>query len=196
MRTLVAAVLMAGLVVTCAGPAPTPDEIMAVADPGPIAPLAQMPIDFMLRQTVTAEWGVDGESQSFEAVVQQVDGLLTIVALSPAGQPGFVVTYDGVEFAVENHTDRELPFPPAFMVGDVQRVFYPWAEPSIGDVTVVEEGDDSPARRTFTRAGEQGAETLVVTMSDWGPVAPASAELTSWYGYTLQIETYEAVSLD
>lgn len=197
MSRVLAAVALAVAATACSGPAPTPENIMAVADPGPLAPLEQMPTEFMLRQTVTASWGEEGDSQSFEAVVQQVGGLLTIVALSPAGQPGFIVTYDGTDFSMENHTDRELPFPPEFMVGDVQRVFYPWPAPTYGEVTVAEETADShPAQRTFIRIGEDGSETLTVTFSNWGELAPTQATLESWYGYTLRIETYEQIRLD
>ena len=188
---------LAGLLVAaCSGPTLTPEQIMAVADPGPLAMIDQMPIEFMLRQTVTASWGEEDDTQSFEAVVQQVDGILTIVALSPTGHPGFVVTFDGVEVSMENHTDRELPFPPAFMVGDVQRVFYPWPDSTYGDVVVTEYlVDGRPIQRTFSRPGEDGEDTMTVDLADWGEIAPARADLRSWYGYTLTIETYEQITL-
>jgi hypothetical protein len=184
------------LTTACSGPTLTPAQFLEVADPGPMAPIDQFPTEFMLRQFVTASWGEQGDAQSFEAVVQQVDGVLTILALSRSGQTGFVVTYDGADVSIENHTDRELPFPPEFMVGDVQRVFYPWPHQTYGDVSVTEDVvDGRPSQRTFSRPTESGQQTTTVELSDWGEIVPAHAELRSWYGYTLSIETYEQTVL-
>lgn len=197
-RTGVLPVLGALFVLACGGRQVTPELIMEHADPGTLAPIEQMPLEFMLRQTVTATWGEEDDEQSFEAVVQQTGGVLTIVALSPIGQPGFVVTWDGETAGMENHTDRELPFPPEFMIADVQRVFYPWLDDGetsgqLFGLQISEVWTDGElATRSFTRPDENGdPSTLVVEYEDWDELAPTRATLTSWYGYQLVIETYD-----
>lgn len=191
------------LLSACGGRTVTPELIMEHADPGVLAPVEQMPIEFMMRQTVTATWGEEDDEQSFEAVLQQAAGVLTIVAISPIGQPGFVVTWDGETAGMENHTGRELPFPPEFMIADVQRVFYPWLSDgeTAGEmfglqIAEVWTDDGVLISRSFTRVDEeQGESTLVVEFEEWGDFAPTRASLRSWYGYELTIETYEASRL-
>ncbi len=198
LRTRVAALLVGILVAACGGRQVTNQMIMEHADPGTLAPVEQMPIDFMMRQTVTATWGEEDDEQSFEAVVQKVDGTLTIVAISPIGQPGFVITWDGESAGMENHTDRELPFPPEFMIADVQRVFYPWLaegelEGEVFGLDIAEVWTEERLdARSFTRLDEEGEpSSLDVEFEDWGDFAPARATLRSWYGYELVIDTYE-----
>src|SRR5690606_27330790 len=95
--------------------------------PPALLPTEALPVEVALRQHVTARW-TEGET-SFDAVVQKHEGVLKLVALSPTGQPGFVLTLEpSGEVKVENHTDRELPFRPERILADVQKVHFPWIE--------------------------------------------------------------------
>ncbi|MFT6398240.1 MAG: hypothetical protein ACJAYU_002997 [Bradymonadia bacterium] len=188
---------------SCGGRQVTAELIMEHVDPGTLVPIEQMPVEFMMRQTVTATWGEEEDEQSFEAVLQQRAGVLTIIAISPIGQPGFIVTWDGESASMENHTDRELPFPAEFMISDVQRVFYPWlaAGETTGEMFGLQIAEvwtnGELATRSFTRLDEDGEpSTLLVEFEDWGDIAPARATLHSWYGYDLVIDTYEENRLE
>src|SRR5690606_1095695 len=95
--------------------------------PPTLLPADALTLDVVLRQHVSARWAT-GETE-FDAVVQKHEGTLKLVALSPTGQPGFVLTLgpDG-EVRVENRTGQELPFRPERILADVQKVYYPWIE--------------------------------------------------------------------
>lgn len=125
--------LLALALSACAGrTAKTGRHAGALPDPGPIRPPAALPYDFQWRQRVTAEWP-DGK-QSFEAVLQKRGGELLLLGLSPMGLPGFTLALrEDASIAFDNRTDTELPFPPAFILADVQRVFFPWLEPVPAD---------------------------------------------------------------
>src|ERR1700712_2240085 len=113
--------------VACAGTQPkhtSQSQGPLVAPPVLLAPSA-LSYDFQWRQRVSARW--PSGTQSFDAVLQKRAGELTLVGLSPLGLPGFVFRLNEArELAVENRSGQKLPFEPAYVVADVQRVFFPW----------------------------------------------------------------------
>lgn len=165
--------------------------------------------DVLWRQRVTAHWP-DG-SRGFDAALQIEGGVLTLLGLSPIGAPGFVITQTGTAIEARNDTGHELPFPPRFIVLDVQRVFFPWiAEPAdtsgdaettgvVGGERVTERWSGGRlAERTFERLDGRPAGEITVRY-EWGDqprLAPARAELDNgWFGYRLEIETVEETLL-
>jgi hypothetical protein len=196
--------LLAFALAACAGRQGKSDgRAGALPDPGPIRPPAALPYDFQWRQRVTAEWPEGKES--FEAVLQKRGGELLLLGLSPMGLPGFVLTLreDG-SIAFDNRTDTELPFPPAFILADVQRVFFPWLEP----VQAGFEGERSGTAfglevreryregrlvsRVFQWADAPEKGTVRVDYEGLGPEqgAPERVLVTNgWFNYRLRIET-------
>jgi hypothetical protein len=115
--------LIALLLGAC-GPKPTTSPPSAAVQES-LRPPSALGYDFMWRQRVIAEWPTG--KQEFEAVLQKRNGELTLLGLSPMGLPGFVLTlHENGSITVENRMDRELPFEPAYILADVQRVFFPW----------------------------------------------------------------------
>lgn len=179
--------------------------------PGTLRQPSALAFDVLWRQRVTAKWR-DGQ-QGFDAAVQVLGDTLTVIGLSPAGQPGFVFVLDGDEVTSENRSGRELPFPPRYILLDVQRAFYPWLGDGVGvlgrrdDGTyerqvdgerVVEHWSEGRLRRrTFERSEGAPAGVIEVTYR-WGDGmrAPVEAVLDNgWFGYTLTVATVEENAL-
>jgi hypothetical protein len=124
------------------------------------------------------------------------------------GTPGFtlVLTDDGLTF--DNRTDRELPFPPRFIILDLQRVFYPWLDgppPASGERSGQVAGERVHERydrgrlieRTFERLDQTPPGLIRVTYEGYEPEAeaPARAELhNAWFGYRIVVETSDQTS--
>jgi hypothetical protein len=122
------------------------------------------------------------------------------------GQPGYVLRHDGGdEIEFENRSPRELPFPPRYIVLDVQRTFFPWIEgapPKDGERSehvdgevVREQWTEGRLRsRTFEREDGTPAGVIAIAYEGWedGADAPRRAVLENgWFGYRLTIETVD-----
>ena len=210
MRISLLCLLLTAAACASAAPAPT-QRIAAVPPPQLLAPSA-LGYDFQWRQRVTAHWPTG--TQSFEAVLQKRAGELMLVGLSPLGLPGFVFRLNEArELDVENRTGQALPFEPAYVVADVQRVFFPWlgavAQGFSGDragelgTTHVTERyrDGQLEERTLTRSTPAGSERVDIRYIKEHPEhapqdAPDRAELKNQLlGYELVIETVEQTRL-
>jgi hypothetical protein len=198
--------------IACAGAQAKPESKAPVVPPPALLPPSAMPYNFQWRQHVTATWPTG--TQSFDAVLQKQKGELTLVGLSPLGLPGFVfrLTASG-ELKVENRTGQKLPFEPAYVVADVERVFFPWLVPApdgfsgkrggqLGDVLVTERFEHGRLReRRFTRPTPAGSEQVVVRYLGYAAgqdkhEAPLRAALENQLlGYTLTIENIEQTRL-
>lgn len=183
--------------------APAPSLLSAGADPGPIRPASDLPHEFQWRQRVTAQWN-EGK-QTFEAVLQKRDGELILVGLSPMGLPGFVLKLasDG-NISFENRTQRELPFPPSFILADVQKAYFDWLGPVAPTFTGERGGERRGLRvsetfaqgklveRSFRRPDSDLALTVRYTGFRDGQLSPERVRLdNAWFGYQLEIETLE-----
>jgi hypothetical protein len=165
--------------------------------------------DVLWRQRVTAAWG-EGERRGFEAVVQQSGDALTILGLSPAGSMGFAIVWRGTAIELQNRMPEGFPFPPRFVLLDVQRAFYPWCRPERApqDGAREQSVDGELVRetwragrlleRTFERLDGRPAGTIVVRYH-WGRLdwtVPARVVLENgWFGYRLEVETHEETVL-
>ncbi len=186
----------------CATPAAThpPPEY-----PGVLHPPAALGADFMLRQKISAVFDEKREI-SFDAVLQKVGDALTLLGLTPFGSRAFLLVQTGTDIRFTNYVDRELPFPPKYILLDIQRTL------RIGQVRP--DGTDE-----FDREGEHVRETWKdgrlyerhVTRLDGQPPGelviryaggmrpgdpPAKMEFQNgWFGYRLTIETTEVRKL-
>lgn len=199
MRVLVGAA--AGALAACSTP---PPATFSVRDyPGHLLPPAALGRDVLLEQRVTAHWG-QGEQRGFDAVVQKQGDVLTVLGLSPLGSVGFVIRMQGEQVELENHAGIDVPFPPRFVLLDVQRTFFPWLqeppprdgmrEGLVGDERVAETwADGRLLERRFARLDGEPAGTIAIgyTYGDPARQTPTRVALDNgWLGYRLTIETH------
>lgn len=195
-----------------------------VADPAHVAQIERIALTLrrvgftsersVLRQRVQIEWS--GGRESFDAVLQQRPGELSLIGLGPMDLVGFrlalfaaVPGSDGADrLEFENHSGRELPFSPAHILADVQRVFYPWLldvrrcascerTERRGSVAVSETfADDRLVLRRFEIPELPEAGRVEVRYADWqgDPAFPGRVVIENgWFGYRITIETLESL---
>ncbi len=142
--------------------------------------------------------------------MQKQGDTLTIVGLSPVSGPGFVLVLHDGRVTLTNHAGMEVPFPPRFVVLDVQRVFFPWLGGGAldGETTGEAHGErivDVRAggrlvERRFARLDGQPAGEITVRY-EWGDAGterrtPKQATLHNpWFGYRLVIDTHAETPL-
>lgn len=181
-------------------------ETAAPRYPGTLRSPAELGADVMMRQRLTAHWG-QGESMSFEAVLQKRGDALLLLGLGPHGGRAFVLEHRGGEVRFEPYVDLEFPFPPRFILLDVQRVFFPYqdhdaAPPPDGvheravDGEIVREiwRDGRLVERTFRRADGRPEGVIRVDYGEGmarGAPPPAIELSNGWLGYTLAVETLQ-----
>jgi hypothetical protein len=196
--------LLQAVVVACSTAPRGPPRFDEGDYPGLLRPPDVLAVDVLWQQRVTATWKPDGR-RGFDAALQKRGEELTLIGLSPMGTPGFVVVLRGQAISLRNETDRELPFPPRFMLLDVQRVSFPWLaadgavradgtyEGVVDEERVVEtvRGGRLVERR-FTRLDGRPQGTITVRY-EWGQpdwLGPTRAVLENgWFGYGLAIDT-------
>ncbi len=181
--------LLSLLLVGCSAAPPSPPRLLGSEPyPGVLRAVETLPHDFLWRQRVTVRW--TGGEEGFDAALQKRGGTLTLVGLGPYDTPAFVLTWNGREIGFENRTDRALPFPPRYILLDVQRVFFPWLPP--GQATGEVDGEriterlegDVLLRRTFERLDGQPPGAITVTYEGDRAILD-----NGWFGYTLTVET-------
>lgn len=178
------------------------------AYPGELRPAGALGFDVVWRQSVDVAWP-EG-SEGFDAAVQVQGDTLLVLALSPIGQPGFVLRLKGSEIAVENPGGVELPIPARFVLLDVQRTFFPWFadRPAFADGERAAEVSGETVRerwsggrlaeRRFARLDgvPSGEIRITYEWGDTGRDAPAHAVLVNgWCGYQLDVRTHEETRL-
>jgi len=108
---------------------------------------------------------------------------IVVLGLTPWQTRAFVLRYDGQTLDFENFTHREMPFPPALILSDLQQVLWPTL-PNTSQWRV--EDDVHPGeRRIYFR------NQLITRIQYAGPEAVPS-DVTLWnlpYGYQLNIRT-------
>ncbi|MFO1076620.1 MAG: DUF3261 domain-containing protein [Planctomycetota bacterium] len=186
------------------GAAPTGPHFTDADYPGVLRAPAALGIDVVWQQRVTAAWR-GGQQRGFDAAIQKRGDKLSVLGLSPTGSLGFAFVLQDGAIAVTNNTAMELPFPPRFILLDVQRAFYPWLAGDSDDGVVdgehvVQRRDDRGrlVERRFRRVEGPPAGEIVVRY-EWGNpewAAPTRAELDNgWFGYRLTVDTHAETRL-
>lgn len=173
--------------------------------------------DFMWRQTVTARFmDREGESHSarFEAIVQKSGDVLSVLGMTPFGSRAFLVEQVGVDVRLQRFVNRDLPFPPRFILLDVHRTYLQQtpeaptgeeegaaARRKDGWRSVVRDGEELRERfergvlveRRYRRLdGRPAGEIVIHYTGAHGPANFDRVELRNgWFDYTLEIETLE-----
>lgn len=175
--------------------------------PGELISTADMAADFLARQKLKGSFAE--HEFAFEAVLQLRGGTLTVLGLTPFGTKAFVLTQTGLEIEFQALIDREIPFPPEYMLQDIHRALMwhtrlPWGEEAPSEDTASVEvagervseqwSDGALIRRTFTRLdGEPAGEIRVDYVGGHRSGQPARTIVldNGWFGYRIEIETLD-----
>jgi hypothetical protein len=190
------------LLCACAAPKPQPPRMEY---PGALVPPSALGADFMLRQKISATFG-ESKEISFEAVLQKVGDQLTLIGLTPFGSRAFLLQQKGTEIEFTNYVDKELPFPPKYILLDIQRTLR--IEQARADGTHELRDAEEHVRETWKdgriverrirRLDDKPPGELVIVYE--GGMPPGEPPPTmhfdnGWFGYRLTIETTEARKL-
>ena len=184
------------------GPAGYPGELVSTDT------LQGVQGDFMARQKLSGRHG--DRDFAFEAVLQLRGGTLTVLGLTPFGTKAFLLEQTGTDVSFRPLIDREIPFPPEYILQDIHRVWLwharlPWGDrapnqaedPSVeiaGERVTEQWIDGALVRRSFERLDGQPPGTIRVDyMGGQRRGQPARQVVldNGWFGYRLEIETLE-----
>lgn len=167
--------------------------------------VSERPGDFMWQQTIDARMGE--HTFHLDAVLQKRGDELVLVGLTPFGSKAFALTQRGTETTFESFIDRAPPFPPKFMLIDVQRAYWPFGvapdDSAEASATTTQHGEEKVTEswrvgllewRTFTVEGKPGA--IEIRYEGWKDGAPERVTIKNdWFGYTMDIRTTNAQAL-
>jgi hypothetical protein len=140
-------------------------------------------------------------------VMQKRGDELTLLGLTPFGSRAFVIRQTGLDVMFQSFVPQTLPFPPKYILYDVQRVFFAFdaADAAVPDgeretvrgPEIVRErwSGGRIVRRTFRRTDARPAGEIAVDYE--GGMAPGGAPpahvafVNGWYGYRLDITTQD-----
>ncbi len=197
MRSLVLALLVVGCAtarpVTSAAPAP-----VIYPDP-PWVHLEGR--SFVRQQHIAARHGE--QAGAFDAVLQKKGADLLLVGLTPFGTRAFTLELVGGELHATTSVPLPLPFPPRYVLDDVERTYFAGLEgaPLADGTHVVERGGERVTelwaagrlqRRTFVRvSGDLPGEVRIDFVGGMSEDrSPARIEFDNgWFGYHLTITT-------
>lgn len=180
-----------------------PTNLTEASYPGALATALPGP-DFLARQRLDGK--IRDRTIHGEAVVQKQGETLTLIGLTPFGTKAFVAQQRGG--AVESKVmapEGKLPFPPRFMLLDVNRVLYlglpgaPLADGThsgtVGEERVSELWKDGALlERRFSRSDGRPAGEIVITFEGGmrGGKLPARIRFVNgWFGYSIVIDTLQ-----
>lgn len=164
------------------------------AYPGVLTDSAALPAGLFLRQRIDATFG--DRNVSFSAVLQVDAGVLSLLALTPYGTRAFLLEQRGQSIHFTRYVDRELPFPPRFVLIDVHRALFSGlgeASAADGSRTTERDGERITERwqagrlieRTFERLDGKPAGVIRIRY----PSADRIELDNGWFGYRLAIRT-------
>jgi hypothetical protein len=189
------------------GDGPTDVQSPETGYPGELISTEDMSRDFLARQQLSGKF--QDRDFKFEAVLQLRNGTLTVLGLTPFGTKAFVLEQTGTEVSFKPLIDREIPFPPEYMLQDIHRVWFwhvrlPWGDqppneqnPSVevaGERVTETWTENGLVRRTFERL--DGAREGIIRVDYIGghrTGRPAKQVVldNGWFGYQLEITTTE-----
>jgi hypothetical protein len=196
-------VLVAAMAMGCLASSPSkPPATPQLSYPGTLRDPGSSPHDFMVRQHAKGNYAE--RAISFEAVVQKSKDKLIVLVLTPYGSRALLIEQTGAHVRTEKFIDRELPFDPAFILLDVQRVFLKgqpsspappegWSESEIDGERVRERWEGGRLHeRQYTRLDGTPEGTIVVRYEGGfvpGTKPPSILLDNGWFGYSMRLET-------
>lgn len=175
--------------------------------PGELLSTEELDGEFVARQQLSGRSGE--QAFRFEAAIQLRGGTLTVLGLTPMGTKAFVLEQQGTEVRFEALIERELPFPPEYILQDIHRTWLwharlPWgAGPPAEEAPSAELAGERVreqwsggklVRRSFERLDGEPPGTLRIDYIGGhrqGLPPPRVVIDNAWFGYRLEIETLE-----
>lgn len=192
--------VLALIVLTACAGTPRKPALTEADYPGVLVDSQELPDGLFVRQRIEARFR--DRKDSFSAVLQVEGGVLSLLALTPYGTRAFLIEQRGQRISYTAYVDRELPFPPRFIVLDVHRAMFA----GLGDgaaadgVRVIERNGERLTEtwrggklyeRRFERLDGKPEGAIRISYPDGlAPVAiPERVTLDSgWFGYQLKVE--------
>ncbi|MBI5608803.1 MAG: DUF3261 domain-containing protein [Deltaproteobacteria bacterium] len=213
------AILLAFLALLgCSGQPLRPPVLTDAMYPWPLRPPTALGTNFLWQQRLTARVGP--RSDSLPVAVQKQGDTLTMIGLTPFNTKAFLLTQTGDAIDFKKFVDRDLPFPPRYVLVDFQRTWLALGPSKLGPLpgagTLPEDGKEITGldgevltqrvqggklvERQFVRLGTPGeanSPPLTIRYSGYRPDGlPGKVVLTNrWFGYELEIETLAAQPL-
>lgn len=198
---------MLALVLAACGSALPPPAVPARAYPGTLVAPEALRVPSVLGEAFALEQRVRSESPAgvheFRAVLQRRGVTLLMVGFGPHGGRGFVLTQRGDDVEMDwQIPGGEVPFPPRYMMHDVQRVWFGGLEGPLPDgehrgeldgEEVVERWEGGALReRTYRRLDDDPPGLLRIQYEPGlgGDAPPREARFDNgWFGYRLVLTT-------
>jgi hypothetical protein len=176
--------------------------------PGELRPPTDFAGEFLVHQQLHIS-REEGEAR-LQAALQRQGDTLTLIALTPMGTRAFVIQQHGSEVSSTSSLPEELPFPPRFILLDVQRSLLPaigggrqlpdGIHREVGNDEVVDERWQGGRlfERRYRRTNRRPRGEIVIRYD--GGMAPGEfpQRLTlenGWLGYSLVITTLSVQQL-
>ncbi len=178
--------------------------------PWVLAPPSAFEGHFLWRQHLVAKFGP--RTLAFDAILQRLGENVTLIGLGPGGTKAFVLRQSAAGIDFKALMPNQLPFPPRFILVDVQRTFLPLlpAPERDGQRSFILHEADKDAEhvdevwlngrrveRRYRRVDGAPGGTIVIRYG--APDADGRPGLVTfdnpWFGYTLTIETVDATTL-
>ncbi len=185
----------------CSGqPVPRP-KLTAEMYPWRLRDPSALGRDFLWQQRLTVKVGQ--REDSLTVAVQKRGNALTLIGLTPFNTKAFLLRQDGGEVQFQAFVNRELPFPPRFVLIDVQRAYMALATdatpaqfgykswPLDGEQIDEQYADHQLTERKFRRLDGQPQGTVRIRYQGrWPGGAPRRVVIDNgWFGYSLTVET-------
>jgi hypothetical protein len=194
------ALVLGGCGAAAARPAPPRDYPGTLTAPAELRSPSALGDAFALEQRVRSE--SPAGTHEFRAVLQRRGDTLIMVGFGPHGGRGFVLTQRGDDVELDWQLPGEIPFPPRFMMHDVQRVWFGGLEGPLPDgehretrngEEIVERWEGGLLReRTYRRLDDDPPGVLRVHYEPGlgGTTVPETVVLDNgWFGYRLVLTT-------
>ncbi len=207
MRHLALPLLITAQLMACASQRPAMAPLPEDGYPGTLMLPAELGADFMMRQSLEAKY--EEREVGFSAVLQKTGDKLLMLGLTPFGTRAFKLEQIGEEITFDKYVPNEMPFPPKFMLLDLQRTLFiglPGAPLADGEHTGARDGETITEtwsqgklqQRAFTRDDGEPAGAIRIDYGD-GYVLGAPPKIirfdNGWFGYSLVITTTETKAL-
>jgi hypothetical protein len=187
------AVLVAGIAGGCGASQPTPPR-----DPGRLHLPSALGADFFTQQHIDARW--QNRKGGFDAVLQKRADTLKLLILTPFGSRAFLLEQRGKNVRFQSFIPQQLPFPPRYILLDVQRVFLDRGKaPRPDGRHMIVDGSEQRIetwrggrllRRRFRRTGSDDAIDIEYVGGMKGGTPPTEVRLDNgWFGYSLKIRS-------
>ncbi len=176
--------------------------------PGTLVLPSSIPVDFIAQQEVRVRHG--DRRVRFRSVLQKRGNTITVLGLTPFGSRAFLLQQEGPEVSFTAYVDRQLPFPPRYILLDIHRALFigigtgPMADGTHsarrhGEVIRERWREGRVVERTFERESGDPPGLITIRCEDGMLPGVPPSRLTfhnDWFHYDMTILTSSYEELD